>query len=438
MNRKLFGLSIALVLSSFISSAFGQHTDNPPQAQSPESHSTITVSDGMGGQSEVRDDDLANMIKSAIDNSGKRPSSVKVFFNSCYGGGMLDNIADMLGNYSPAIPFIGGSASTADQGAWGTWGATAENGKGSSWTDSLSEAINNSGNNERVVETLEEAKANDVNSPHSETPQVTSAHGGANVEWSSRAQSVVFSGFNTAPRHDNNVTNMEQALLNNFEQPQSNVFSSGSGIDPTQAALQSLLDQAANALASDGSEELVLYVDDHGGWTYDVKEWAQTFDIDEINFDSENGWSSSLDPNGDGNTQQPELTPGQTQGLSQNEAQGDSTNPGLFLTPDIIDPFDFDAHFDAFFNGVWLDLPPVLAPGGPAFIPIPWEAFQAGPNQLQFLPAQPGLGPSLSLVELELTSGPLNHFLAPIPEPTAFALFTVAAVCLAAGRHRQR
>jgi len=112
---------IWLVVAASAGVVLAQAADNPPTDQPPGEHSTIVVSDGQGGTTSVRDDELADMIKTAIQNSGNTPSSVKVFFNSCYGGGMLDDIADALGppNFDPAIPFVGASASSADQPAFG-------------------------------------------------------------------------------------------------------------------------------------------------------------------------------------------------------------------------------------------------------------------------------------------------------------------------------
>jgi len=103
-------------------------------------------------------------------------------------------------------------------------------------------------------------------------------------------------------------------------------------------------------------------------------------------------------------------------GLNLNAMQGDTPNPGINLLAyfESADPFFIDSFFDVFFNGVLIDefIPGELISGEEMFIPLPeevWATILAGGSDgiIEFVPT--GLmGPELEIVNLELTSGPIN------------------------------
>jgi len=285
MRRLILWVSL-LILVSVGAAGDG---DVPPTKQTSGEHSTITVqapsaTGSLWTYDTVRDDDLAEMIGKAIDKAGKRPLSVLVFFNSCFGGGMLDDIAAMLGEFEPAIPFVGGSASSKDLPCWGPNDAkVGGTDMGSYWTDSLLDAIRDATVGERVVDTLAKANADDraaetgdVGQRHindgddPDTPQNTSAHGGYASVWGSSAQVVVFSGNNTDKDHKNNESKMTQVLSNRFGKAAVRSSSDTGNWGRLRADLERMIDSAVAALNE--GDHLILYVDDHGGSEIDVLE----------------------------------------------------------------------------------------------------------------------------------------------------------------------
>lgn len=383
--------------------------DNPPTPQLPGIRSMIATSDGT-----VRDDELAKMIRDAIKASGKTPSSVKVFFNSCYGGGMLDDIANILAtDFTPPIPFVGGAASDANQPAWGpddSW--VGNSSMGSFWTDELAKAMANSPPGETVTGTLGTANANDPTAPggkyagylpvdgQPERPQNTTANGGDTVTWGPGI-GVVFSGANTDKRHDNNVAKMQGAMMARLGQS----FTPSSS---TTAGLRGALNAAAQLMPPGG--EFVLYVDDHGDVEYDYDEWYRWYTGSKVTLEPTTGWRSRL-PSGEISM----LHEGWRTGLTLNARQGDMPSPSIKLLADITEPYMIDSFFDVFFNGIPIpeeNVPDVLLPGEQAFIPLGPEIWSTippggGPVLLEFLPTGSG-GLSVDLLNLELTSGPIN------------------------------
>ena len=401
---------------------------------------------------------MAKMISDAIKNSGNTPSSVKVFFNSCYGGGMLDDIADALGpgNFPPnGIPFVGASASDADQPAWGPDDDYANGtGSGSFWTNGLAGAVTGASPGQSVTGTVGTANANDPVAPggawvgilppdgEPENPQNTSDHGGGNVTWSSGAESVVFGGKDTNPRHGNNVSKMEDAFLDMWgSDANSNVRSTGhnpNGSGST-ADLQNLITGACNNIQP--GEELILYIDDHGNTEFDFDEWWDHH-LDEqmgqadhlIELAGDKAWESVIE-----DTIYPTLHDGWEQGLSGNVRQGDTVEPGLIIEmpDDWLEPIPPESFFDVFFDGV--PLGPFFPSLGDTFLPIPYDPadplLTGGPHLLQFVPG-PGSPPFVPfpLANLELTSGPINDLTLNVPEPSSITLLLLGIVLMALAR----
>jgi len=124
--------------------------DTPAPQQLPGEHSTLTTQDGS-----IRDDKLADYVASQVpkDASGNpQVKDVKIMFNSCYGGGMLDDFERVFGpgGACEGVPWVGGTASKPDECAWGhsDESVNAKPGKnlGSCWTDALHPGIRDGGN----------------------------------------------------------------------------------------------------------------------------------------------------------------------------------------------------------------------------------------------------------------------------------------------------
>jgi hypothetical protein len=387
--------------------------------QGPGEHSTIDTTSGP-----IRDDELAKMVGDAITASGNTPSSVKVFFNSCFGGGMLDDFPGALNG----VPFIGASASDSDQPAWAPDDEYAgSTGSGAGWSNALAGAVTAANPGDNVAGTAATAGANDPYAPggqwagsippgdEPENPQTTTANGGAGVGWSPGAEAVVFGGNANGQKEGdvscgNDVSNMEGAFLDMWgSDPNSNIQSTGGnpGGGGSKQDLQNMITNAANNIQP--GEELVLYVSDHGDTEFDFDEWLNWF------------WSMPpvVRPGGflcaGPGGELPVLHEGWEQGLSGNVAQGDTVAPGINLLAAIGGPFDIDSFFDVYWDGVPLDLPDELLPGEEAFIPIPYDPvlFAEGPHMLQFVgdPLNPAPFP-LELLNLELTSGEIRKLTA--------------------------
>jgi len=407
MRNQVLG-AVALVVLMWVGTR-ALAVDNPPAPQPPGCHSTIVTSNGT-----VRDDELAKMISDAIKASGNTPSSVKVFFNSCYGGGMLDDIANVLAtDFDPDIPFVGGSASSATEVAWGPSNkSVGTSNAGSYWTDSLAGAMAGASPGSNVSGTVGTANANDPAAPGGRVggnlpaggspahPQTATANHGDAVNWGPGI-GVVFSGNNNRLRHDNNVDTMETSLTNMLG-------ACTSTSDNTTQGLQNLLNYSATLIPPGG--EFVLYVDDHGNTEFDWDEWWHWYTHSPIVGLPGTGWHRIL-PSGDISP----LHEGWHAGLTLNAQQGDMPNPGINLLAAIDGPYWIDSFFDIYFNGRKIpdeDVPDVLLPGEEVFIPLDpvlWATIPegGGPVLLEFVSTDPAADP-LELINLELTSGPIN------------------------------
>ncbi len=172
------GLAIQEVAGQDGESDTQARDDSPPASQSPGEHSSIVVRNDAGGSDHIRDDELADMIKTAITAAEHRPTSVKVLFNSCFGGGMLDDIADMLARFDPPIPFVGGSASAADETAKGPSDQrVGDSLMGSCWTNAFLEALGNAADGESVTNTIARANESDSAADNNTAAQWLVAHG---------------------------------------------------------------------------------------------------------------------------------------------------------------------------------------------------------------------------------------------------------------------
>lgn len=369
--------------------------DLPPPTQFPGEHSTLTTKDG-----HIRDDELADYICSQIPKVGGVPQvhDVKIMFNSCYGGGMIDDIARVFGpgGACAGVPWVASSASQPDRVAYGppddAVNANPSENLGSFWSNALKGAIKAGGN---VQSSFEKARNEDKLGPNGskkENPVIASGNGGSAINWDSATnhRAVVFGGKNNRLRHDNNIENISGALQGLFGSSLQYIgFGWGDASTGTKSYLQGIISAAASGL--DSNTQLVLYFDDHGDTEFDFDEfmnWQMPMTIDPskptiIPFSLHQGW--------------PEGLVGMTH-------QGEPPEPVLLLNLETsVQPSDWTIMY----NAIPLSLP--LTPfSGEVFLPIPWEAIVAGPNNLLFLPDSP-TAPPLILLNLELQSGPINE-----------------------------
>jgi len=418
--KKLIGW-IAVVDIAGAWSLSAARADNPPPNLPPGQHSTIV----MGDDEEVRDDEFAQMIKDAITASGKTPSSIKLFLQECYGGGVLPAVSNMAN--SLGIPFVGGSAASADETSWGPSDLANDGTKADWWTGSLAGAINGSTGAETVSSIINMANTNDPAAPGGaeegpEHPQSASSGGGSAVMLGP-GQAVVFSGANSNMAHISNVNDMAAALGRVVGNANVQSSSTTNNAANTQAALQNMLNSAANKLRP--GDELIIYIDDHGDTDFDVREWWNSISGQSlITASSSQSFATSFS-----------LNSGWVSGLRGNLAQGHPVNPGILLAAPGTGTTPLGSLYNLSFDGHQVTMPPGLVDGVETFLPIDPSWVQAGDNFLSIV-AEPGAS-TLTLSELTLVSGPISELNSPVPEPGTLALLIAGAVLLAMYRKRR-
>jgi hypothetical protein len=399
-------------------SALARAADTPPTAQGLGEHSSITTKDGS-----IRDDELAKFIedKLSVLDQEELPSEAKIFVQSCYGGGMLDDLGgvfDMLG-----IPWVGGSASTAEEPSWGPGNPTA---KGDYWTDELVKAINAGGAGDKVGSDIGTANANDPARPGGaintmfpqakENPQLASGGMGDSIMWNSAAshEVVLFAGKPDGQRHVNDLNNMNTALANRLTGE--NIQTSPAGGGTTQDLKDMIMTAITNIAASNDHQQLVLYFTDHGDTDFDVDEFINglpdlllpitpTNPLDEL-LPLHDGWKFGFEQ---AFPLQP-LEPYLEWQLSPSSSLMDLSQWGLW------------------FQDQQIPLPSlVLNPGDVFKIPLPAALFDFGLNHLQLAPLS---GASVDLLNMELSNGGITT-LVTVPEPATCTLMLLGLVsCL--------
>jgi hypothetical protein len=364
-------------------------------------HSTLTTYK----TNKIRDDELAEYVCDQIPKDAHgvpQVKDVKIMFNSCYGGGMLDDFQRVFGpgGACEGVPWVGASASRADQTAWGPadWWVNqhSDENPGSYWTNALAPAIRAGGN---VMESFETARDNDVRGPnsdrHKEDPVIASGNSGANIQWNApntKHRAVVFGGKNNRLRHDNNIENVGEALEEVWKDADGYSIWYGWG-DKDTGTTNYLTETIKSACAGlDKDTELVLYFNDHGDTDFDVDEfmeWLMPYTIAEpvsMDFDLHPGW---------------------VQGLGAMDAQpGDEPLPTLNLVT--VEPIVCD-EWSIELNGY--EVPISLCPGGMSDtlqLPVDWTSIQSGTNRLEISPVVTPSSPMI-LENLELSSGPINE-----------------------------
>lgn len=414
------------------------HADDiPAPKQKKGSHSDVATSDG-----KIRDDVLIEYICEQIKANGKGVKDIKLMVQSCYGGGLLDDMERVFGpeGACPGVPWVAASASAADETATGFEDETVKDYEeeafiGSPWTDALAgdsplnldpEMKNGplrEGAKGLVLESFETAAANDWAGPNNpeqkhqtETPQWATGNGGDEITWTSengKHEAIVFAGKKTNIRHNNNIVNIREGLKKTWGD-------SGNIKDFIGGTKKQLLDAIKDAASRlDDNTQLVIYIDDHGTASTDLDETKGNINFTPIedpvswSFDVPDGWFYGMFGNYFAGTPQ-------------------MPTPSLDLH---ISECDGCSFWDYVINDVPLDFPGIDG-SDLANIPIPFYALRPGINMLEIVPRPSGspqstginhpknhLG-SLVVSQMEVTTGPINEISAfPLLRPGQSAAF---------------
>lgn len=408
-----------LWLLVLIQHAPAQAGDAAAPTQKAGDHSTVATSDG-----EIRDDELVEFICQKIKDNGGKVKDVKLMANSSYGGGLLDDMERVFGpaGACPGIPWVGGSASAPEQAAQGWSPAVVQQYSadklGSTWTDGLAGTsslnvvskngtIRSGSSTNKVLQDLQATEQNDNSASKgdmSEAPQAASGNGGDMIMWNmpaARHEAVVFGGLQTDQRHHNNVDNVEAALNNTWSGSPHTIRKLDGG------SKQNLLDAIATAVQRlDENTQLVIYLDGHGGSSFDFDEAIGAIanvlieDPVSIPFELHDGWF---------------------EGMFGNYFGRPSEMPAPYLLMDI-DQCNGCSNWQYLINGHAL-----MLQGGDATgiiqLSFPFTWLRPGENMLDIVPLAPGSAQSggnkpqahfgsLVVSRLELSTGPINDLLA--------------------------
>ena len=376
--------------------------DVPPVMPPPWCHTSIICAGGVS----IRDDELAQIIADCILANGQGVHDIKVMFNCCFGGGILDDIGRMCGPGGPlaGTPWVGGAASAWNETAMGWTDAVvndpANAGKdlGSTWTDALggkatsptdnSQGAMRAGSNGNVKRDLERARDKDDSGPNgdgTESPQVASGNGGDGITWTGATShhAVVFGGDQTDQRHHNNVNNMTDALTGAWGAAPHSVITLDGG---TRQQLINAICAAASLL--DENEQFVLYIDDHGDFEVDVAEFH-------------NWVAPHIFP---APTVVPiEIPGGYVIGMLRALAQNEPVRPQIWI--DLAQPLFTTTPLFLFLNGQTFPLPTGPLSGRIA-VDVPVSRIHHGMNQIGIVTSGPPV--NMLLERITVWSGPLN------------------------------
>lgn len=379
-------------------------------------HSTVATTDGS-----IRDDELIDFICEQINDNGGKVKDVKLMVNSCYGGGLLDDMERAFGSGGACegIPWVGGSASGPEETARGHVSATVDNNPdqklGSTWTDglagnssfnkqSMAGVIRNGSASNNVLQDLQTTGQNDLAGPNGlnkEAPQVASGNSGDQIQWNmegAKHEAVVFGGLQTDQRHHNNIENVETALNNTWMNTPHTIQAIDGG---TTTDLKNAIETAAGRL--DENTQLVIYIDDHGGSSFDFDEAIGA--IANILIEDEVSWT-------------PDIPDGWIQGLWGNYFAWPSELPTPTFNLDI-NQCDNCSNWGYLLNGNELPFPGGNRTGM-VKLPVDFHTIRPGLNRLEIVPRQSsstqrvGARPqthngSLVVSRMELSTGPINE-----------------------------
>lgn len=251
--------------------------------QPPDKHSYISMQDGR-----LRDDKVAMKLKELLVNSNGTANAkdVKLFFQECFGGGLLDDIARELGT---SVPWVAGSASRHDELSYGEGDDAAHPDQPEDdWTKKLKDALKSGTVMRALKKAAKEERSSKYNWPggDSERPQYRLNGDAARAitladPAASSHHAVLVAGDPDGQRHRNDIKNMCATLKEEWGNLNTNGTSvhvlfgdgtsnpcSGSGVPNgnVQAATTNGFCQVLENLRPmmNENEEFVLYVSDHG------------------------------------------------------------------------------------------------------------------------------------------------------------------------------
>lgn len=227
----------------------------------------------------VSDKELATLTQNLLIKQGnKNAKDAKFFFQQCFGGGMLDDLKDALGN---TVPWVGGSASTWYQPAYSNFrsGARARG----AWTEQLLPQLNL---NQTVLNAIDRAAARDPLRKAAndffrlgETGQSIAANDGSTITLKDPTavshHAIIFAGIvDRNPNLRNSIINDVRDIRNLLQQQWqgtnftiTTLLGNGTLLPGTMAATKANLQQAFTNLAAqmNDMEQFLFFGHDHGG-----------------------------------------------------------------------------------------------------------------------------------------------------------------------------
>lgn len=285
-SRSLPGPLLVLVGVWTGLAVISQAGDTPPRSQPPGLHSTICTFDG-----QIRDDALATYLGNQILAHGGQVREVVIVTNTCYGGGLLEEVALIFhpSGVLPGVPWVFGSAAEWYQYGWAfraEWCQDPNSNLGGKFTSALAGPHSGRWNPTpgamrtaaagNVQADLLTARQNDEAGPNheqAESPVIAIGNGGENVVWSPAGAGhkvILFGGRMDQPAYTNDLENVQSALQSLYGAAPHHIQTIPDG------TIQDLLDGITAACANlNADTQLLLYFTDHGGFAFDVVEHLQ-------------------------------------------------------------------------------------------------------------------------------------------------------------------
>lgn len=426
-------IAAAVIGGGFLTSQAASKPGKATSRTQVPNHSSICTSDGS-----VRDDELAERIANEINDNGEGVKDVKIITNTCFGGGLLNDIQRVFGpdGICPGVPWVFGAAAGETRVGWSfrpEWCDDPNSNLGGKFTSAL--AGPQSGHSDTTPGSMRDPNSNNVladlntaaqhdEAAADEHPVTASGNGGDQVTWHSEGTShevVLFGGRMDPnepgkPAYDNDHENMSDALLDLYGGAPCNVQTVSNG------SRQDLFDAIHAACDNlDENTQLVLYFNGHGDGHMDFAQFCQFYGLpwplvvpesEELEFDLHEGW---------------------VEGLQNMEDDPDQT-PEPTLSFNLVDPIESD-QWAIELNGVSIPLARGILVGQ-VTLPVPWQCIQATGNILSIHTTGGPPGGLFVCDAMELATGPIALLMDPpqvIPAVSAPGLAGVVAALLIAG-----